>query len=399
MLLENCSYPADVRVRLEAESLTAAGYHVTVIAPRAPGQPRHDSVNGVTVERFRLPESRGSVAGIVREYLLANLQLYPRGVLALIRGAEILHLHNPPDTFFAAAYVARALGRRVVYDFHDTSPELFATKFGDGPIAGCLRWLERRSARSADHVLTVNQSLLELASARDGVSIDRITVVRNAPPEAMLGQARPARDGVLTDPRLVFAGTIESQDGVDLLPELVRLLRDERGLTGVTMTVVGDGSVRRDVEAGCRRAGVHGNVTFTGRVPHSQIAGLLAAADICVEPAPCNAFNHRCSMVKIYEYMAAGRPIIGYPLREVQRLAGRDMLYAQCGDIEELADLAVRLAGNPALRSRLGSQLLKRAQQLTWERSSEALLAAYRSLPAGSEDVPFTGRKPRAEGP
>jgi glycosyltransferase involved in cell wall biosynthesis len=380
MLLENNPYPQDVRVRLEAQSLTAGGYEVTVLAPRSDGQPRRETVDGVTVRRFSLPVAGASSAGIVGEYLIANLQLYVRGLAAIIGGADVVHLHNPPDTLFGVAYAARALGRRVVYDMHDIAPELFAAKFGDERVERVLLWLERRSARSADRLLTVNESLCDLANERDGVPPDRIALVRNAPPSAMLAEATPARDGSLSDPRLVFVGSIESQDGVEILPELVRVLRDERGLPGVRLTIVGDGGARPNVEARCWASGVRDSVEFTGRVPHARIAGILAHADICLEPAPCNELNHRCSMVKVYEYMAAGRPIVGYPLREVRRLAGDAMLDADCGDPAALADQIIRLAYDPGLRRRLGDRLRERARELTWERSAEALLEAYAAI-------------------
>jgi glycosyltransferase involved in cell wall biosynthesis len=384
MLLENQPYPQDVRVRLEALALTAGGYDVTVIAPRGGGQRRRETVDGVTVRRFDLPtvpaSSASAVAGIVFEYVIANVQLYMRGLAALIAGADIVHLHNPPDTLFGVAYAARALRRRVVYDMHDIAPELFAAKFGDERVVRVLRWLERRSARSADRLLTVNESLCELASDRDGVPPERITLVRNAPPSAMLAEATPVRDGSLADPRLVFVGNIESQDGVEILPELVRVLRDDRGLSGVRLTIVGDGADRGTVEARCRESGVQDSVELTGRVPHERVAGILAQADICLEPAPCNPLNHLCSMVKVYEYMSAGRPIVGYPLREVRRLAGDGMLYADGGDPAALADQIVRLADDPELRRTLGARLRRRAHELTWERSADALLAAYASI-------------------
>jgi glycosyltransferase involved in cell wall biosynthesis len=333
------------------------------------------------VRRFTLPTPRPSAAGIVGEYVIANAQLYLRALVAMIRGrADVVHLHNPPDTLFGVAYAARALRRRVVYDMHDIAPELFAAKFGDERVVRVLRWLERRSARSADRLLTVNQSLCDLANERDGVPPERITLVRNAPPSAMLAAATPARDGSLSDPRLVFVGSIESQDGVEILPELVRVLRDERGLPGVRLTIVGDGGARRKVEARCRERGVQDSVELTGRVPHERIAGILAHADICLEPAPGNELNHRCSMVKVYEYMAAGRPIVGYPLREVRRLAGDGMLYADGADPVALADQIVRLAHDPGLRRTLGERLLVRARELTWERSAQALLEAYASI-------------------
>ena len=380
MLLENNPYPQDVRPRLEAESLAANGYDVTIVAPRGPGQSRREAINGVTVRRFWLPDTSASITGIATEYLLANVQLYLYGIGALLRGADVVHLHNPPDTLFGVAHVARALGRRVVYDLHDIAPELFEVKFGSGRMVHFLRWLERRSARSADLVVTVNESLRSFASNRDGVPTDRVAVVRNAPPRAMFTDAEPGRGGELNDPRLVFVGSIESQDGVDLLPELVRILRFDRGLEGVTLTIVGDGGARADVEQRCEAAGISDRVEFTGRVPHAAIAGLLARADICVEPAPCNELNHRCSMVKVYEYMAAARPIVGHPLREVEGLAGPAMLYADCGDQDGLAAQIERLARDPELRRATGQRLRKRAEEMTWESSEQALLDAYSSL-------------------
>jgi len=66
MLFE--AYPQDSRLRVEAESLAAAGYDVEVIVPRAAGQPRRERVGGVQVIRFRgFDESKRGVPGFVTE--------------------------------------------------------------------------------------------------------------------------------------------------------------------------------------------------------------------------------------------------------------------------------------------------------------------------------------------
>ena len=138
MLLENNPYPADVRVRNEAEALARAGYHVTVIAPRRGRQRAREVASGVSVRRFRMPPERHSVAGFASEFAAAAVQLHLRGALELIRGARVLHLHNPPDVLFPIAFLARLLGREVVFDHHDLAPELAATKFGDSPAVRVL---------------------------------------------------------------------------------------------------------------------------------------------------------------------------------------------------------------------------------------------------------------------
>ena len=130
MLLENNPYPQDVRVRNEAESLCSAGHEVTVIAPRSRGQAAAERIAGVEVRRYRLPESSGGLGGFILEYAVAHVQLFARGLRELLRGADVIHLHNPPDTLFPVGLLARALGRKVVFDHHDLFPELLTQKFG-----------------------------------------------------------------------------------------------------------------------------------------------------------------------------------------------------------------------------------------------------------------------------
>lgn len=380
MLLENNGYPRDVRPRREAESLVAAGYRVTVIAPREPGEPARDEVGGVRVWRFRLPQVASGAVAIVVEYLIANVQLMARASVALARGADIVHLHNPPDTLFPVGWLARALGRRVVFDLHDLAPELFVEKFGEGPVVRVLVALERQSLRVAHRVLTVNQSLKDRAVERSGVDPDRIAVLRNVPRRAAIAPDAPPRPGRLDEPQLVFLGSMESQDGVDDLPRLMQLLSDRCGLPGARMTVIGDGSRRAPVEAAIRAAGFGDRVRFLGYVPHDRVAGLLADADICVEPAARGPLNDRCSMVKVAEYMAAARPVVSFPLPEVRRMAGDAVLYAESEQLHEMADHVARLATDGQLRARLAALGRSRALELTWERSEAALLDAYEQL-------------------
>ncbi len=112
MLLENNPYPQDVRVRNEAEALVGAGHEVTVLAPRAEGRLARERVSGVLVRRYRLPVSDGGVRGFLLEYAGDHLQLFGRALWQLWRGADVVHLHNPPDTLFPVGLLARLLAAR-----------------------------------------------------------------------------------------------------------------------------------------------------------------------------------------------------------------------------------------------------------------------------------------------
>lgn len=383
MLLENNPYPADVRVRSEARSLTAHGYDVTVIAPLAAGQLRREIVAGVRVQRFRLPRTPQGKLGFVAEYIVANIQLYARGARELLRGAGVLHLHNPPDTLFGVAFLARAMGREVVFDHHDLFPELFAMKFGDSRLMRLLLICERLTFRAAKLVLAANESHREVALTRGGRAPEQVVVVRNGPPAAALVARSPARGGKLEDPHLLFLGSVEPQDGVGELPALMRMLAERHGLGGAHLTVVGDGSARASLEQTFRRSGLADRVRFTGLVEHEAVPALIAEADICIDPAGCSELNHRSTMIKIAEYMAAARPIVAYPLIETRRTAGEAALYARCDDLDAFTECVARLVAEPALRAELAELGRRRVAGLTWDRSEQALLEAYARLGDG----------------
>ncbi|HET6449402.1 MAG TPA: glycosyltransferase family 4 protein, partial [Conexibacter sp.] len=337
-----------------------------------------ECVSGVEVERFRLPDLGASPSGLLAEYALANVQLHARGLRALRRGTDVVHLHNPPDTLFPLALVARALGRRVVFDHHDLAPELFTAKFGNSPLRRVLEWCEHASIVVAHLVLAANESHREIATRR-GRGRTPVAVVRNGPPRAALAAAQPPRAGELRAPALLFLGSMESQDGVDELPRLLVELRERHRLKP-TLTLVGDGSRRTPVAAAMERHGFARAVRFTGRVAHTDVPGLLAQADICLDPAPGTPLNHRSTMVKVAEYLAARRPVVAYDLRETRRTAGDAARYAPCDDPEAFADAVAGLARDSDARLALAERAHARADALVWERSESQLLDAYAAV-------------------
>lgn len=376
MLLENNPYPEDTRVRNEAESLAAAGYGVTVVAPRADGQRARTQFNGVHVRRYHSVSASDSLWSYLLEYLVAHVQLIRIGVSEMMSGARVVHFHAPPDTLFVAGVLARAARRDVVYDFHDSGPELFAAKFGSSPIVGLLRLAQRFALRVASTVIVTNESQLELARTRGGRRLDEVVIVRNGPRGREFDSAPPPRVGVLTEPRLIYVGALDVQDGVLELAELLAL----PALAAAKLTIVGDGPVRGELERRCAAAGIGERVTLAGQVPHADVASLIRAADIGIDPAPGTPLNHGSTMIKITEYVAAGRPVVAYDLRETRRTAEDAAVYAPCDDIETFASLIGDIAGNEDLRARLAEAARRRSKELMWERSEDALLALYSKL-------------------
>jgi glycosyltransferase involved in cell wall biosynthesis len=383
MLLENEPYPADVRVRNEADTLVAAGYRVTVLAPRGKGQSRRELVEGVDVVRFWLPTTPQSAFGFLLEYAIAHLQLARLALASLLAGADIVHANNPPDTLGVLLVLARLLGRRTVFDNHDLFPDLFAVRYRSPLLTRLLRVFQHISFWAADLVLTTNESQREIVLEAVSKDPESVVVVRNGPRLQGISQVGAAPQAQASAKRasveILYLGALEPQDGVVTLAPVLHALVQNHGLDA-RLTVVGAGSSRTELERSCAHLGLSERVLFTGRVPHARVPLLLEGADICVDTAPCNELNHRSTMIKIAEYMAAGKPIVAFDLLETKRTAAGAAVYAPCGDVEGFAARIAQLEASPELCREMSLQAEERLPQLSWERSAQALLAGYGQL-------------------
>ena len=86
-------------------------------------------------------------------------------------------------------------------------------------------------------------------------------------------------------------------------------------------------------------------------------------------------------MNKILEYMACGRPIVAYDLREHRYSAADGALYAVPNRADDLASRIVELLDDPAMRERMGAYNRRRfLDSMAWEYSATELLGAYGRL-------------------
>jgi len=373
MLVENCSYPKDVRVRREAETLAENGHEVTVVAPLGHGESRREDIAGVHVRRFRVPAARGR-AGYVIEYSTAFWAFTLALAGSLKKGVDIVHLHNPPDCFFPLLCVAQNLGKVCIYDHHDSAPELYAEKFAASRMADrVLRQFRRLTVASADFVLTVNDTQMTILTAEAGADSCRTVVVRNYPPKNLqiVRDSEPSRGRR----ELGFVGELAEQDGVLALPEILHTVIALG--SDVTLRIIGDGPARSKLVDTARALGVHDKIELLGWVPSEQVVSMLAKVDVCVDPAPNTPSNRLCTMVKVGDYLAAGCPVVAYRLPETEwQLDGAGILVEEPG-AAAFARAVVELLRDDARYVDAAAQAARRARELTWEASARILLDVY----------------------
>jgi glycosyltransferase involved in cell wall biosynthesis len=138
------------------------------------------------------------------------------------------------------------------------------------------------------------------------------------------------------------------QDGVDYALRSLASLRDHLGRTDWHAAFVGTGDTYEAMRSLATELRLSEFVDFTGRIPDEDVVRYLSTADVCLSPDPLNPLNDVSTMNKVMEYMAMGRPIVSFDLREARVSAGDAAVYAQPNDEHESAKLIARLLDDPA---------------------------------------------------
>jgi glycosyltransferase involved in cell wall biosynthesis len=382
IIVENLPVPFDGRVWKEACSLHQEGYQVAVLCPRGKGyELRHEVLEGVHIYRHPLPKEGNSAFSYIWEYGCALFwEFFYSWWIYLTRGFHVIQGCNPPDTIFMVALPFKLFGVKYIFDHHDANPELYLSKYEEkGFLYKQQVWLEQQTFRFSDVSIATNESYKHVAVTRGGLAPDDVFVVRNGPDLETFKRVSPNASLKYGKSFLVgYVGTMSVQEGLDILLDVALYIKN-LGRRDVHFTCVGGGPGLVGLRQMVDDKNLGDIFNFTGRIPDQQLLEILSTADVCVNPdKPCE-MNDISTMIKIMEYMALGKPIVQFDLKEGRFSAGEAALYADNqNQVPDFANKILFLLDNPGKRERMGEFGRKRVEEeLAWEYSVKNLLAAY----------------------
>lgn len=382
IIVENMPVPFDTRVWKEANSLRENGYRVSVLCPRDKNYKKgYEFLDGIHVYRHPMPKEGDSLGGYLLEYSCALfLEFLYSWWIYFRRGFQVIQGCNPPDTIFFVALPFKLLGVKYIFDHHDANPELYLSKYGKRGIMYRVQvWLENFTYKCSDVVMTTNASYRDLAANRGGLDPRDVFVVRNGPDCEVLKAVSPKSDLKHGKRYLVgYVGNMSIQEGLDILLDVVLKINGS-GRQDIHFTCIGRGSALSGLRQMVKEKGLEDTINFTGRIPYEELLDILSTADVCVNPdKPCK-MNDISTMQKIMEYMALGKPIVQFDLKEGRVSAQEASLYADSIDqVNDFANKILWLLDRPEERKRMGEFGRKRVEEaLAWKYSVANLLAAY----------------------
>jgi glycosyltransferase involved in cell wall biosynthesis len=363
-----------VHVQEVVRAFAQRGMTVDLFAARAGGEPAEDFRSGAIRLHHLQRTVTGDTAEREREALAANTQLemalqrqgpfdlvYERYSLWSFAGMQYAAARGLPGLLEVNAPLIeeqareRALVNRAGAEL--AAHEAFASARGllavSRPVAAYLERFD--TARGKIHVVP------------NGVDARRV--------HPNVRPSRPPERGSFV---IGFVGTLKRWHGLQTLVAAFELLR--RSAPETQLLIVGSGPEEGTVVDELRRRNLLGCTHFTGAVAPSQVPALLTSMHVAVAPAPAIE-NFYFSPLKIFEYMAAGRPVVASGIGQIAEVIQHDETGLLCApdNPEALASALDRLRRDPHFRDRLGAA--SRAAVLashTWDHTVNRILQVAR---------------------
>lgn len=389
----------DRRILLGADSLEAAGWNVTIIAMpldawgiddrrvvRIGAEPNLAKKENSVLNTYRWMRGHLPMNGrlmrwmkqLTWRYLVDPESFYSKLFYSTAsRYSPCVFVANDLPMLPVARQLAEACGARLVYDSHELYCE---QEFSDREKR---RWAEIEAMHigACDVVITVNQSIATELEQRYGVC--NVKVIYNAErthDNPIVSRRFHEAFGLHADRKIILLqGGLSAGRNLEVLVEAMRYVQSP----SVVLVVLGDGVLLHSLQKKVQQEGLKERVCFHAAVPQNELLALTAAADAGVIPYQATCLNnHYCTPNKLFEFIAAGLPILATDLPEIRRLVDEQRI-GLVGDTSSPQKMAALIDDFFSDKQRFATwktRLLAVRQLICWEQEEKKLVEIYEAL-------------------
>jgi glycosyltransferase involved in cell wall biosynthesis len=325
---------------------------------------------------------------------LAKIPLDALLTLAVFRRAlggryDAVHSHEEGGVIGVA--LATLLRVPHLYDMHSSLPQQLTNfAFSGSPLMRrAFLALERLMITRSRVVIVICPSLEETVRTIDPQA--RTVLIENAPGssegEATAAQAAAVRDSLgvsNTAPMVLYTGTFEAYQGLDLLFDAMAIVRASRPDARLVLAGGKPDQIARAGER-ARTAGIEAATVFAGERPAEEIPAYLLAADVLVSPRS----RGTNTPLKIYQYLRSGKPIVATRLLTHTQVLNDDTAVLTGATAREFASGILAALTDRGRAEALGKQArlmadTKYSYEAYLERTRQACAALLPAAPPGA---------------
>ncbi len=379
-------YPADPRVRREAELLARTGFYVDIICLHGLDETETEKFGNVTAYRVMkgTEQKESFLKYLLLSVVFGGLAFFKLQKLSLRHGYDLIHVHNMPDFLVFVGLRHKLMGRPVILDLHDLTVELFKSKWGNDGLQFLQSFVqlgERMSCRFADHVITTSDGFRDKLIERK-IDADKITLVLNSVDELIFKKIEhPKWQPIKSGLKLVYHGTVAKRFGLHVAIEAVALLKNV--IPDITFHIYGNSDPGYNMELANRikELDLTDHVFLKGYNPQEKIVAEMDNFDIAVVPYLSDHFMDLAVSTKTFEYAFMEVPIVASRLPSFTMLFDEKSInYFESGNAQQLANKILEFCTNPRMRKAFVKRSSKIYQKFAWSIMGDRYLKTINHL-------------------
>jgi glycosyltransferase involved in cell wall biosynthesis len=217
-------------------------------------------------------------------------------------------------------------------------------------------WLVSFALSRCDRVVVLTDGLRDLVVRRYRVAAERVSVLPSGTDTGLFTPQDVAtcrrRVGVdFVQDYIGFVGSFYRYQGLQCLLEAVAIVR--RTMPSVHLLLVGDGEAAPELKQQAHRLDLTPYITWAGRIPYQEVPAWIGAMTLCV--APFRGDRGETSPVKIFDYLACGKPVIASAIPSVSAIFAQEagVTFVPPDDPVSLAQVMLALLKDPNRQARM----------------------------------------------
>lgn len=358
---------ASIHIREFVETLREAGYEVIVAVSKKaqdssynPDYPVH-----ILPDPIDLPSNVNTLVDVNDEQSLKEMRDYKRNEI-IERSLSQIYRESKFDLIYERYSLFETAGRLyshandIPYVLEVNAPLVYeASKYRKLSQVQLAKSIEKFLFSNADHIVSVSKDLSNyiknvapeatVSVVPNGVSLNHFNTAL-----ADSNLRHEVSDSPDQDFIIGFVGSVKPWHGVDILLESLSLLLMEDQSFSLCVVGNGDKGFQKQLEKQCNELKIANKVTFYGAVPYDKIPGVMKCMDALVAPYPDEP-NFYFSPLKVFEYMAAGKPIVASAIGQINEVLTHEetALLVPPGDSEALCTALRQIKNDASLGKRL----------------------------------------------